>query len=118
MILSSKIFILFALYLYAMKQINIFKKLILASMLVLSAGVHAQIHPLAFGVTAFPNPNWYQNYVGIRFTVTAPSVIAGDKIFTAAAPGWGGPLLLHWLMFLLLWAHRIHLDVLRFLGGL
>jgi hypothetical protein len=79
-----------------MKHLNSLKKLLLASALLGVANVsNAQIHPLAFGPNGYtPDSNWYKDYVGLRFQVSAPSVIAGSKEFTAAWSGttpWGAP---------------------------
>lgn len=79
-----------------MKHLNSLKKLLLASALIGVANVsNAQIHPLAFGPNTYtPDSNWYKDYVGLRFQVSAPSAIAGNKEFTAAWSGttpWGGP---------------------------
>jgi len=76
-----------------MKQ-NFFSRILLIAVLLGFTGVAtAQIHPLSFGVGYNTTPNWYANYVGMRFDVTAPAVIAGPKIYNAAYSGsspWGG----------------------------
>lgn len=77
-----------------MKQINLFKSLLLVAFLCATGIVNAQIHPLAFGVGAInTNPNWYANYVGLRFEVVSPASDAGTKAYTTAYSGttpWGG----------------------------
>lgn len=62
------------------------------------AGVaSAQIRPLAFGSfpygTGTSDPNWYKDYVGLRFVVNSPAAVAGPKIYTHPGVGatpWGG----------------------------
>ncbi len=77
-----------------MKQINLFKSLLLVAFLGVTGITNAQIHPLSFGVgTINTNPNWYANYVGLRFEVVSPSSDAGTKGYTTAYSGttpWGG----------------------------
>ena len=80
-----------------MKQINLFKNLFLVALLCAAGAANAQIHPLSFGVgTINTNPNWYANYVGLRFEVVSPASVAGDKQYTTANNGsgatgeWGG----------------------------
>ena len=75
-----------------MKQINAVKLFLVVALLSAVTVVNGQIHPLAFS-NANGN-NWYANYVGLRFEVTTPAVIAGDKQYTAAWSGatpWGAP---------------------------
>jgi len=74
------------------------KSLLVASMALMSSAAFAQtLHPLAFPRTTATGPdNFYANYVGLRFEVTAPTSIAGDKTYTTANDGtgatghWGG----------------------------
>ncbi len=84
-----------------MKQINFFRKLFVTALVVGVAGyASAQIHPLAFGSytlgTAATQPNWYADYVGLRFEVVTPLAAAGDKAYTVSNDGtgatteWGG----------------------------
>ena len=78
-----------------MKQSYLFKALLSGLLLASSSMTHAQNvwHPYAYGGTV---PNYYFDYVGERFEVTAPSAIAGDKAFTTGNTGttttgtWGG----------------------------
>ena len=76
-----------------MKQINLFKNLLLVAFLSATGVVNAQIHPLSFGVgTINTSPNWYADYVGLRFEVVSPASDAGDKKYNAAYSGttpWG-----------------------------
>lgn len=76
-----------------MKQFNAFKKLMLVTCIGVSSVVNAQTsHPLSFDSSANNTWNHYKDYVGTRLQVTAPfpSSIAGDKIYTASWPTWGG----------------------------
>ena len=82
-----------------MKQIYSVKKLLIVALLCVVSATNAQItHPNAFGiVNVFGNPsantNWYKDYVGLRFAVTSPTVISGDKDYSYAYSGgtpWGG----------------------------
>jgi Secretion system C-terminal sorting domain/PA domain len=77
-----------------MKQFNAVKQLLMIVLLGATFSVQGQIHPLAFGATGVTtNTNWYKDYVGLRFEVTSPSAVAGDKIYTTAYSGtapWGG----------------------------
>ena len=77
-----------------MKQINLFKSLLLVASLAATSIVNAQIHPLAFGVGTYnTNPNWYADYVGLRFEVVSPAFDAGNKVYTTTNSGstpWGG----------------------------
>lgn len=84
-----------------MKQINIFKRLCVITLLCVSGSVTAQVHPLAFGAVTLPGgtspTNYYADYVGSRFEVVSPASVAGDKIHTTTNDGnpantsnWGG----------------------------
>jgi PA domain/Secretion system C-terminal sorting domain len=80
-----------------MKQINAVKKLLLVALLGVASSASGQVHPKAFGPQTIgattTASNWYKDYVGLRFEVTAPAVIAGDKVYTYAYSGtapWGG----------------------------
>ena len=85
-----------------MKQINLFKNLLLVALLCASGAAIAQVHPLAYGFatiggTANPYSNWYADYVGMRFEVVSPASVAGDKVHTTTNDGnpantsnWGG----------------------------
>ena len=80
-----------------MKQINLFRNLLIAAFLCTAGFVNAQVHPLAFGIGTYnTNPNWYADYVGLRLEVVSPSIIAGEKVYKAANSGlgaagdWGG----------------------------
>lgn len=68
-----------------MERNSTFRKLLLLTLICAAFGVSAQIHPLTFGTN-----NWYRNYVGVRFEVTAPASIAGDKQYTTGNDGSGG----------------------------
>jgi len=57
----------------------------------LAANAQAPVQPLHFGVIA-PSTlsNWYTDYVGTRFAVTQPSIVAGEKLHSSASgTGWG-----------------------------
>ena len=80
-----------------MKQINLFKKLLFASLLGVTTLSQAQIHPLSFGSytigTLNTGDNWYGSYVGMRFQVDSPTSVAGTKASSYAYSGttpWGG----------------------------
>ena len=84
-----------------MKQINLFKKVVLVSFLCATGAANAQVmQPLSFGAMTVPGgttpTNWYANYVGLRCEVDAPAAIAGSKAYTVANDGsgatgtWGG----------------------------
>src|SRR5438105_3078469 len=77
-----------------MKQINLFKSLLLTAFLAASGIVNAQIHPLHFGIGAInTKSNWYADYVGLRFEVVSPVSDARDKQDTYTYSGttpWGG----------------------------
>ena len=75
-----------------MKYLNTLRNLVIASFIGASSVAGAQTaHPLAFPATATgSSDNWYKDYVGVRFQVTAPSVIAGSKLYTTANDGSGG----------------------------
>jgi len=50
------------------------------------------VQPLSYGfVNGQTISNWYADYVGVRFTVTTPSYVAGEKLHSDAttADGWG-----------------------------
>jgi PA domain/Secretion system C-terminal sorting domain len=85
-----------------MRKFNTLKLLVLSALVALQFGASAQItfKPLSasYGndtLAAFGS-NYYLNWVGIRFTVTTPSAIAGEKIITVSNDGsgsssmWGG----------------------------
>ena len=74
-----------------MKYFNAIKNLALSSFIGVASLANAQTaHPLNFGpVGTSTVSNWYKNYVGVRFEVTQPAAIAGDKIFTVAKDGSG-----------------------------
>ncbi len=79
-----------------MKQVNLIKLFVVALLCV--AGVsRAQYiaYPLAFGPhtlsgsATMSSSNFYKDYVGVRFEVTAPASIAGEKVYTTANDGSG-----------------------------
>jgi hypothetical protein len=79
-----------------MKQMTTLKKMLLAACIAGAGVANGQIRPLAFG--PFPygagesDPNWYKDYVGLRFLVNSPVPVAGDKVYTFAGGGttaWG-----------------------------
>ncbi len=72
-----------------MKRINTLKGLLFAALVGASGAASAQVHALGFGTVggAYGKTNWYGDYVGLRFQVTAPSVIAGDKANIEATIG-------------------------------
>lgn len=79
-----------------MKQIITLKNLLLAACVAGASIANAQIHPLAFGSfpygTGTSDPNWYKDYVGLRFVVNSPAAVAGDKVYTHPGTGttpWG-----------------------------
>ncbi len=79
-----------------MKQMITLKNLLLASCIAGASVANGQIHPLAFGPfpygTATSDPNWYADYVGLRFVVNSPAAVAGPKIYTHPGVGatpWG-----------------------------
>lgn len=80
-----------------MKQVITLKNLLLATCIAGASIANGQVRPLAFG--SFPitggnsDPNWYADYVGLRFVVNSPASVAGQKIYTFANTGttpWGG----------------------------
>jgi len=79
-----------------MKQFNSVRKVLLSALMCSAAGmVNAQTaHPLAYSTSTVSNH--YADYVGLRFEVTAPAAVAGDKVYTTANDGttstgnWGG----------------------------
>ncbi len=83
-----------------MNYFNTFRNLIVASFIGVAGVANAQqlAHPIAYGTTAtgLARNNWYKDYVGIRFQVTSPLSIAGDKVYTTpndstgAAGAWAG----------------------------
>lgn len=79
-----------------MKQINFKKSLLAITMMGSALMANAQnSHPLHFAAqNGFPSSNWYADYIGVRFSVTSPASIAGDKVYKAAWDGtgneWGG----------------------------
>jgi hypothetical protein len=82
-----------------MKQMITLKNLLLASCIAGASVANGQIHPLAFGPytlmdgTTVTDPNWYKDYVGLRFVVNSPASVAGQKIYTHPGVGttpWGG----------------------------
>ncbi len=77
------------------------KNLLLALCIAGASIANGQIHPLAFGPftlgTATTNPNWYKDYVGLRFLVNSPASVAGQKVYTFAYTGgtpWGADVIL------------------------
>ncbi len=81
-----------------MKQVITLKNLLLATCLAGASIANGQVQPLAFGPfpygTGTSDPNWYADYVGLRFVVNSPASVAGQKIYTFAFTGgtpWGGP---------------------------
>jgi len=79
-----------------MKQIITLKNLLLATCIAGASVANGQIHPLAFGEfpygTGTSDPNWYKDYVGLRFVVNSPAAVAGDKVYTHPGTGttpWG-----------------------------
>jgi hypothetical protein len=67
------------------------KKLLLIALLGGATAVNGQVHPLSFGaVGGGTATNWYKDYVGLRFEVITPAVVAGDKQYTTANNGSGG----------------------------
>ncbi len=80
-----------------MKQNYLFKSLLTGAVMASAGFANAQcFHPLAFGAAASTSTNYYADYVGERFEITAPAAVAGDKIFTTPNDGsgatgtWGG----------------------------
>lgn len=77
-----------------MKYFNSLKNLVVAAFVGMAGIANAQTsHPLAFGidgVSSAVTSNFYKDYVGLRFQVSSPLSIAGDKTFTAANDGSGG----------------------------
>lgn len=81
-----------------MKQIFTLKNLLLASCVAAAGVANGQVYnPLAFGAFTYgagtSDPNFYKDYVGVRFMVNSPSVVAGEKVYTFAGSGttpWGG----------------------------
>ena len=83
-----------------MKYFNTIRNLVVAAFVGITGIATAQTsHPLAFGFSGgTARGNWYKDYVGIRFLVTTPASIAGDKAFSTPNDGiatgagvWGGP---------------------------
>jgi len=79
-----------------MKQLNLFRNSLLALMLFSAGIVSAQTrHPLHYGIIGTATTtNWYQDYVGVRFEVLTPLIVAGDKQYSYAFSGtssWGAP---------------------------
>jgi hypothetical protein len=79
-----------------MKQMITLKNLLLASCIAGASIANGQVHPLAFGSytlgTTATDPNWYADYVGLRFVVNSPASVAGQKIYTHPGIGttpWG-----------------------------
>lgn len=72
-----------------MGKSNLLRKSLIVALLGAGFIANAQtdVHPLTFGNTA--KPNYYKNFVGTRFTVTAPASVAGQKLFTVANNGSG-----------------------------
>lgn len=82
-----------------MKYFNSLKNLVLAACVGVAGISNAQTsHPLSFGTTTSgaSSNNFYKDYVGLRFQVSSPLSIAGDKAYTQANDGsgatgeWGG----------------------------
>ncbi len=84
-----------------MKYFYTLRNLVLAACVGMAGIATAQTsHPLSFGMatSSASSNNFYKDYVGLRFQVSAPAAIAGDKSYTAAyditdsgATGnWGG----------------------------
>ncbi len=79
-----------------MKHFNFVKVLLIIVLFGIGGSASAQINPLAFGPhgiagsTTSSDPMYYINYVGARFMVTAPSLIAGEKLYTTSNDGGGG----------------------------
>ena len=80
-----------------MKQVITLKNLLLATCIAGASVANGQVQPLAFGPfpygTGTSDPNWYADYVGLRFVVNSPASVAGQKIYTFAFTGgtpWGG----------------------------
>ncbi len=80
-----------------MKQVITLKNLLLATCIAGASVANGQVQPLAFGPfpygTGTSDPNWYADYVGLRFVVNSPAAVAGQKIYTFAFTGgtpWGG----------------------------
>lgn len=66
------------------------KKLLLIALLGASGAANGQVHALAFGVIGGGTAtNWYKDYVGLRFEVVAPALVAGDKQYSIANNGSG-----------------------------
>lgn len=68
---------------------------ILLFVLLLPLCADAQIHPVTYGAGpgGVYRDNWYKDYVGMLFDVTAPASLVGSKEYTAAntdGTGWGG----------------------------
>jgi len=76
-----------------MKHFNTIKGLALGSMMAVAGLANAQqvVRPYSYPPGAGTSSNFYANYVGVRFQVTTPAVIAGDKAYTHANT-WGGAL--------------------------
>ncbi|NDC41083.1 MAG: T9SS C-terminal target domain-containing protein [Chitinophagia bacterium] len=74
-----------------MKRVNSIKGLAVAAAMAISAVAGAQQvwHPLKYPAGTGTSSNFYADYVGPRFQVTAPTAIAGDKAYTFAST-WGG----------------------------
>ncbi len=79
-----------------MKQLDLFKTLLLVAFLSAAGFVNAQTsHPVHYGLLGTSTTsNWYQDYVGVRFEVLSPISVAGDKQYSFAYDGgssWGAP---------------------------
>lgn len=75
-----------------MNYFNSVKKLLLASCVGAATIATAQttMRPLSYGIIGTSTQtNWYKDYVGVRFQVTQPASIAGDKAYTTTNEGTG-----------------------------
>lgn len=74
-----------------MKPTCTLKNLLLIACLfaVATATGQTQTHPLAYAITTgtVTVTNFYKDYVGTRFSVNSPAVVAGEKAFTQAVIG-------------------------------
>lgn len=79
-----------------MKHFNFLKFTLIIVLFGIGGSVSGQINPLAFGPhgiagsTTTSDAMYYINYVGGRLMVTAPTVIAGEKLYTTSNDGGGG----------------------------
>ncbi len=80
-----------------MKYINTIRNFVVASFIGVAGVASAQhvVQPLSFGTNGTAAvPNFYKDYVGVRFQVCSPSAIAGDKVYTTGyntgTSSWGG----------------------------